>query len=202
MSCRQMPKSANYRLPAWAGADKKYLPGGACRGKEDKMNRFKLHAYCKEFPFLQDLIEDEIPDTVRVKRADENLMKVAPQYYYHDGSLGVTEMDERIHFVLADGSIIHDAVEQSGHTFSSYAHSQKCFWDGETVLEAIDRHGVAENLAFIVVEKYYLDDWSGGEYKREYTLTIYKTPKGTSFGAEIEKAQEKALAEVRAEADF
>ena len=166
------------------------------------MNRFKLHAYCKEFPFLQDLIEDEIPDTVRVKRADENLMKVAPQYYYHDGSLGVTEMDERIHFVLADGSIIHDAVEQSGHTFSSYAHSQKCFWDGETVLEAIDRHGVAENLAFIVVEKYYLDDWSGGEYKREYTLTIYKTPKGTSFGAEIEKAQEKALAEVRAEADF
>jgi len=22
-----------YRLPAWAGADKKYLPGGACREK-------------------------------------------------------------------------------------------------------------------------------------------------------------------------
>jgi hypothetical protein len=31
-----MPKSANYRLPAWAGADKKYLPGGACREKEEK----------------------------------------------------------------------------------------------------------------------------------------------------------------------
>ena len=166
------------------------------------MNRFKLQAYQKEFPFLQNLIGDEIPDSIRVKRVDENLLRVTPQYYYHDGSLGVTEDDEKVHFIFADGSILYDAVNQSGHTSSNYAHTQTREWRGETVLEAIDRHGVADQLQYIVQEVFDLDDWSGGEYKKEHNFTIYKTPKGTSFGAEIEKARAQALAEVRAEADF
>jgi len=166
------------------------------------MNRFKLQAYCKEFPFLEDIIGDEIPDSIRVKRVDENLLRVTPQYYYHDGSLGVTEDEERVHFIIADGSILYDAVNQSGHTSSNYAHTQTKEWEGETVLEAIDRHGVAESLAFIVIEHYYLNDWEGCQYEKEHKFTVYKTPKGTSFGAEIEKARAQALAEVRAEADF
>jgi hypothetical protein len=180
----------------------KYLLGGARREKEVFMNRFKLQAYMKEFPFLQDLIGDEIPDSVRIKRADENLLKVVPLYHCHDGSMGITELSENVHFIFKDGTFIKNAVEQKGHTFSSYAHSQERSWDGETVLEAIDRHGVAESLAFIVVEKYYLDDWSGQECTKEYSFTIYKTPKNTTFGAEIEKVRAQALAEVRAEADF
>jgi len=166
------------------------------------MNRFKLQAYCKEFPFLGDIIGDTNPDSVRIKRADENLLKVVPKYYCHDGSLGVTKMDERVHFVLADGSIIHDAVEQSGHTSSNYAHTQTDEWEGETVLEAIDRHSVADQLQYIVQDVFDLDDWEGQEYHRSWGIVIYKTPKGTSFGAEIGKARAQALAEVRAEADF
>ncbi len=166
------------------------------------MNRFKLQAYMKEFPFLQDIIGDEIPDSVRIKRADENLLKVVPQYSYHDGSMGITELSEKVHFVLQDGSILHDAVEQNGHTSSNYAHSQDQYWDGETVLEAIDRYGVADKLQYIVVEYYYFDDWSGQEYEKEHSFTIYKTPKDTTFGAEVKKARAYALAEVRAEADF
>ena len=166
------------------------------------MNRFKLQAYMQEFPFLQDLVGDEIPDSVRVKRADENLLKVIPRYSCHDGSMGITELDKKVHFILQDGTIIKNAVEQSGHTSSNYAHSQERSWDGETVLEAIDRHGVAESLAFIVIEHYYLNDWEGCQYEKEHKFTVYKTPKGTSFGAEIEKARAQALAEVRAEADF
>mgnify|MGYP000197216872 CR=1 FL=1 len=166
------------------------------------MNRFKLQAYCKEFPFLQDLIGDEIPDSVRVKRADENLLKVVPRYSCHDGSMGITELSEKVHFILDDGTFIKDAVNQSGHTSSNYAHSRTKEWEGEAVLEAIYRHGVADKLQYIVVEQYYLDDWEGDEYEREYAFTIYKTPKGISFGAEIEKAMAQALAEVRAEADF
>ena len=166
------------------------------------MNRFKLQAYKQEFPFLEEIIGDTNPDSVRVKRADENLLKVIPEYYCHDGSMGITEADEKVHFVLHDGSILYDAVKQSGHISSNYAHSQTREWRGETVLEAIDRHGVAESLAFIVVEYYYLDDWSGQEYTKECNFCVYKTPKGTSFGAEIEKARACALAEVRAEADF
>ena len=166
------------------------------------MNRFKYQAYVKEFPFLQDIIGDKIPDSIRVKRADENLLKVVPEYCRYDGSMGTTEMDEKVHFILNDGTFIKDAVKQKGHTSSNYAHTQEQFWEGETVLEAIDRHGVVESLAFIVVEKYYLDDWSGQEYTKEYSFTIYKTPKGTTFGEEIEKARAQSLAEVRAEADF
>lgn len=166
------------------------------------MNRFKVQGYCKEFPFLQNLIGDEIPDSVRVKRADENLLRVTPQYYYHNGSMGASEMDEKIHFILSDGSIILDAVEQSGRSASNYAHSQTKEWEGETVLEAIDRHGVAENLAFIVQDVFDLDDWEGQEYHHSWEIIIYKAPKGTTFGAEIEKARAQALAEVRAEADF
>ena len=166
------------------------------------MNRFKLQAYCNEFPFLQDLIGDEIPDSVRIKRADENLLKVVPRYSCHDGSMGITKMDERVHFIFNDGTIIKNAVEQKGHTSSNYAHSQERSWDGETVLEAIDRHGVAETLQYIIIEHYYLNDWEGCHYEKEHKFTIYKTPKGTSFGAEIEKARAQALAEVRAEADF
>ena len=166
------------------------------------MNRFKLQAYKQEFPFLEEIIGDTNPDSVRIKRVDENLLKIIPQYYYHDGSMGISETDEKVHFVLADGTIIKNAVEQAGHTSSNYAHSQTKEWEGQTVLEAIDQHGVADKLQYIVVEYYDLDDWSGGEYKREYTLTIYKAPKNTTFGAEIEKARAQALAEVRAEADF
>jgi len=166
------------------------------------MNRFKLKAFKKEFPFLHDLIGDKIPDSVRIKRADENLLRVTPQYYYHDGSMGRTEVDEIVHFVLADGTIIVDAVLQSGHNSSNYAHSQSRNWEGETVLGAIDRQNISNKLQFIVVESYYLDDWEGSEYEKEHSFCIYKAPKNTTFGAEIKKARAKALAEVRAKADF
>jgi hypothetical protein len=91
---------------------------------------------------------------------------------------------------------------REGHTSSNYAHSQDRSWEGETVLEAIDRHGVADQLQYIVQDVFDLDDWEGQEYHRSWEMVIYKTPKGTSFGAEIEKARAQALAEVRTEADF
>ncbi len=166
------------------------------------MNRFKFQAYLQEFPFLKDIIGDNIPDSVHIKRADENLLGFVPRYSRHYGSMGQTVTDEKVHFVLADGTIIEDAVRERGHTSSNYAHIQTKEWEGETVLEAIDRHGVADKLQYIVTEKYYLDDWEGGIFEEEYDVIIYKAPKNTTFGAEIEKARAQALAEVRAEADF
>jgi len=166
------------------------------------MNRFKYQAYVQEFPFLQDLIGDEIPDSIRIKRADENLLKFIPTYSLHVGSMGKTKNMERVHFILQDSTIIEDAVLH-GEDFSSiYAGYSPYSIDGETVLEAIDRHGVADKIQFIVVESYYLDDWEGQEYTEEYTAIVYKTPKNTTFGAEIKKAKMQAIAEVRAKADF
>ena len=116
--------------------------------------------------------------------------------------MGQTEIDEKVHFILSDGSILYSAVLQSGRISSNYAHSQSRSWEGEAVLESIDRHGIAENISFIVVEKYHLHDWEGQESIKEHAFTIYKPPKDVSFGAEIKKARAQALAEVRAEADF
>jgi hypothetical protein len=180
----------------------KYLSGGAYRGRRFIVNRFKLQAYCKEFPFLGEIIGNEIPDSIRIKRADENLLKVIPCYSRHDGSMGKTKNMERVHFVIQDGTIIEDAVLHREEFSSIYAGYSPYSIDGETVLEAIDRHGVSENLAFIVIEKYYLDDWEDHEYTEEYSFSIYKPPKNTTFGAEIKKARAQALAEVRVEADF
>jgi hypothetical protein len=166
------------------------------------VNRFKLQAYCKEFPFFGEIIGDEIPDSVRIKRADENLLKFIPTYSLHLGSMGRTEMNERIYFVLHDGEVLHDVVVRSEEYSSNYSGDTPYSSDGETVLESIDRHGVAETLQYIVVESYYLDDWESQEYTEEHNVTIYKTPKNTTFGAEIQKARAQALAEVRVEADF
>ena len=166
------------------------------------MNRFKYQAYLEEFPFLKEIIGEETPDNVTIKRADENLLRLIPQYSYHDGSMGESRHSEKIHFILNDGTIIFDAVEQEGSESSFYAHSQSRSWEGETVLEAIDRHGVADRLQYIVQDVYNLDDWSGQEYDCSWRLVIYKTPKDTNFGAEITKAKAQALAEVKAEANF
>jgi len=166
------------------------------------MNRFKLQSFISEFPFITEILGDKTPDSVRIKRADENLLKLAPKYRYHDGSAGVSTFDEQFHFVLLDGTVITNAVQQEGHISSNYAHSQDRSWEGESVLESIDRHGVAGTLQFIVQDTYDLHDWSGSEYFRSCEINIYKPPKDTTFGAEIEKAKARALAEVRAEADF
>jgi hypothetical protein len=166
------------------------------------MNRFKLQSFISEFPFITEILGDKTPDSVRIKRADENLLKLAPKYRYHDGSAGVSKFNEQFHFVLLDGTVITNAVQQEGHSSSNYAHSQDRSWEGESVLEAIDRHGVADQLLYIVQDVFDLDDWEGQEYHRSWEMVIYKTLKGTSFGAEIEKARAQALAEVRAEADF
>ena len=166
------------------------------------MNRFKLQAYKQEFPFLGEIIGDDIPDSIRIKRADENLLKFIPTNSLHVGSLGRTEMNERIHFVLHDGEVLHDVVVRSEEYSSNYSGDTPYSTDGETVLESIDRHGVAETLQYIIVEYYYIDDWEGHECTEEYTFSIYKTPKNTTFGAEIQKARAQALAEVRVEADF
>ena len=166
------------------------------------MNRFKFLAYVQEFPFLGEIIGNEIPDSVRIKRADENLLKFIPMYLLHMGSMGKTKNMDRVHFILQDGTIIKDAVLHGEDFSSNYAGYSPYSINGETVLEAIDRHGVAEILQYIIIENYYLDDWEGHEYVEEYTIIVYKTPKNTTFGAEIKKARACALAEVRVEADF
>jgi hypothetical protein len=173
------------------------------------MNRFKIEAFFKEFPFLNSLkgfdeksLTPEEVDSLRVSRFDEETLELVPDEYYWDGSMGETSNWERIDFVLSDGTIIHNAVETQGESGSNYADSQMQRWAGESVLEAIDRHGVADRLSFLVLFKHVKEDWEGGEYLHDHLLTIYKPAKGLSIPVLIAEARSQAMREVRAECDF
>lgn len=136
------------------------------------MNRFKLEAFKQEFPFLNEILEGE-PTDIKIKRADENLLKATPEEYYWDGSKGYTRSKESVHFVLEDGTILKDIVEPSYESGSNYAHSQTRRHEGETILEAIYRLQRGNNLVpdairYIVWIKDHVSDWDGSEYEDYY----------------------------------
>lgn len=166
------------------------------------MNYFKFQAFLKEFPFLRELGVDENVDSIKIRRADENLLAQIPSSYYWDGSMGVTDTKDTISFVLEDGNIIEDVVRQAGEWGSNYAHSQRKEWEGESVLEALSRLDNPDRVVYIVWVHKHLHDWVGSERESTFEVTIYKTPKGVKYSDLIRKAEEQALREVRAEADF
>lgn len=170
------------------------------------MNRFKYQAYVKEFPFLHKILGEDVDprgiDKITIKRADENLLSYTPRSSSHVGSMGRTESETKVHFVLVNGEILENAVIQEEHYSSNYSGDTSYDYEGETIIEAIDRHDIAEQLQFIVVEKYYYDSWEGQEREEKYFLEIYKVPKNITYREIIQKIKEKAIAEVRREADF
>lgn len=174
--------------------------------KEVFMNRFKYQAYLQEFPFLHKILGEDVDprgiDKMTIKRADENLLSYTPHSSSHVGSMGRTKSETKVHFVLMNGEILENAVIQEEQYSSNYSGDTPFNNEGESILEAIDRCEIDNNIAYIVVERYYIDDWSGREREEEYTIEIYKTPKNTTYTEIVQKAQEKALAEVRAEANF
>lgn len=166
------------------------------------MNRFKYDAMVNEFPFIEELVAGDVVDCVHIKiaRADENLLNMTPRVDSSIGSLVGIEDRQDIHFVTVNG-ITPRAVEQDDDLYSNYAHDDGHHYPGETILEGIHRHEVADVLEYVVVVH------SGYEVEnhhstRAWNMTICKTPKGTTFAAEIAKAETKALAEVQAEAAF
>jgi hypothetical protein len=169
------------------------------------MNRFKFNALRDEFPFLEQCHDEDFQvkdcDGITIKRIAAKLLDQTPRRYSWSGSLvGINKVD-RVDFVLSDGSVITDAVEADTESGSNYAHSGTYRREGETILEAIDRHGVAESLDFIVwtewgynvVEHHSEDDWRA---------VVYKPAKGFALTDAIAEAKGKALAEVQAEANF
>ena len=169
------------------------------------MNKFKFDVYVIEFPFLRKIIGGKNAldiTSIAVKRADENLLNRTPKVTYHDGGMGETNCWEKVHFVLFDGSLLPEQVAPSGSRSSNYAYSQSEEWEGESVLEALSYLENPDDVQYIIWETKDYSNWSGSETVDDYHVVIYKPLKGVSFGELIEKARAKALAEVRAEADF
>lgn len=164
------------------------------------MNKFKFEAYLQEFPFLRELYNGNHlgVDDIRVKRADENLLARVPTNSGYASAAGKRELNQSVTFVLADGTIIKDVVTQTYDWSWGSGEWEK--HTGESILEALSRVENPDDVKFIV--------WVETNYENfdavvdEMSITVYKTPKGTTFGELIEKARTEALKQVRAEADF
>lgn len=172
------------------------------------MNRIKFNAYLKEFPFLEECNirwnhqrESINCDEIKISRIGRELLDYTPSYNGATGSLVGIDDGERFDFILKDGQIIKDAVAASGHVTHNEAHTDDEHLTGETVLEAIDREDVAENLEFIVKVCYgynIRDHYS----LSNYSMTVYKAAKDFSLADAIAAANKEALSQVKAEANF
>ena len=170
------------------------------------ISKMKFDAYVEQFPVLAEVfaelrVKAEDCDRIEVARADANLMSHTPQYSGATGSLVGVDDGESIAFVLEDGSIIRDAVKTAGYCRHNEAHTDDESWSGETVLDAIYRHSVADTLTLIVSVRYgynIRDHYS----ERDWQAAVYKAPKGFTYRDVVDEARAKALAEVRAEAEF
>ena len=168
------------------------------------MNRFKFDALLKEFPFLKELVKDKDPveiDGIWVKRMDKSLFARVPQYEGATGSLVGIGNGEAVHFILQDGTVMQNAVKDEGVCTHNEAHQDNESWNGETVLEAVERHNVGEKIAYIVWEDY------GYDIRDCYSVggldfTIYKPPKGKKVLDYLEAARKKAAEKVKAESNF
>lgn len=174
------------------------------------MNKFKFDAMVEEFPFLSQVLKhdrgnnqqrDHLDcDGISIKRTTRELMEHTPSYQGATGSLVGINDGERFDFVLDDG-IIRNAVHDSGYVTHNEAHQDDEQWNGETVLEAIVKHGVADKLAYIVRLDYgynVQDHYS----QRNYQVVIFKPAKDFTWQELVDEAKAKALAEVQAEANF
>lgn len=173
------------------------------------MNRFKFNAFLSEFPALESILIDRrycphkacYCDGIKVARLSREFLAFVPEHTSHDGSMVGIDKREEVSFVLNDGAIIRNAVRANGTHGSNYAYSETLHEEGETILEAIDRHDVASSLRLIVVVR------SGFTVREHYSepnfsACVYKAGKGESLTELIEEAAIAALTEVRAEANF
>lgn len=164
------------------------------------MDLFKMLKFVEEFPFLEGILKDSIPDNIKIKKIDENILSRVPGEYFHNGSCGETRDEASVHFILKDGSVLYNAVAPSGESKSNYAHSTPHSWAGESILEAIFARVNYEELKFIVVDTYYYDNWIGKESTEEWNITIYKVTKKERglISQLVERVKHRAAAEVAA----
>ncbi len=173
------------------------------------MNRFKFEAYKQEFPALNTLLLDrsEQPrnpidcDEIKIARVTRELLGSKPHWSSHSGSIVSISKKETVAFLLKDGTLIKDAVKQSGSHGSNYAYTDSYTDEGETYLESIFRHSCSGVLALIFVVK------TGFAIRNHcsetnFSVTIYKPSKTESITETIAEAISSASAEVRAEANF
>lgn len=170
-----------------------------------KLNRFTRLSIRKEFPFLVEIVSNDgtfalldKAETLSIKRMDEDFLRTTPSTYRWTGSMVNCDSGSRLDFVLADGSVITGAVNQAGTSGSNYAYSETSEWEGESVAEAIDRHGVAETLRYVV--EYQWGIRTVEHYSEGFAVVLWKPSKEDGLPSRViarmkGEAQEKLAVE-------
>lgn len=165
------------------------------------MNRFMAEAFVEKYSFLKELFNNRDAvdiDSVKIERIDEDLLSRVPSYSGATGSLVGIDDSEAVHFVLADGTVIKNAVKSAGSCIHNEAHSDDESWGGETILEAIEGRDMGDAVAYIVREcsGYVIrDHYSVGGY----SIVIYKPSEGKSIADYLAEAQQRAKEDVATE---
>ncbi len=169
------------------------------------MNRFRMEAFMKEFPALQKFVErekldlDELRD-IRVSRLDEVFLSSRPFIRRVTGSLVDIFEGNKVFLVTRGEEFLE--VEGDYSFRSNYAHEEPYDKEGHTVLEDIDEVGVENlnpNLPIIELE---VGLETVNHHSRGFKIILWKPSKRISLTDLIKTAKEKALAEVKAEAEF
>jgi Fe-S-cluster formation regulator IscX/YfhJ len=168
------------------------------------MNWFKFQALCREFPFLAEIVtnEEEVTEAeVRIARIDGNLLTFTPRYRGATGDrVGICD-EQNIHFILKDGTFVRYAVLQDIEITHNEAYQDDESRCGETVLDAIERLGLEDNLALIVSEaKGYVirDHYSVGGCRVVVFKPTKKCPLSKTLAEARARAQELVAAEIAA----
>lgn len=163
------------------------------------MNRFKFEAMVEEFPFLPEAFgkrESQWCFTLTVKRVTPELLNVTPRTDEHEGSLvGIWEGDEV--YLIADNKAYQ--VQAAWDFDSNFAHTDRRWGPGETLLEACARYEVHPDYIVWIefglgIENHYST--------KEWKATIYKPGRDISIAGTIAVARSKARREVGVEVAF
>jgi len=178
------------------------------------MRRARFLAFLREFPWLtkwaeeefcsseRDLFDPRYCEGIHIKRIDENLLNLTPNFYGVTGSLVSIGNGQSVRFVYVDEAgetRISSLVKDSGTYKHNEAYRDDESWKGETILEGLQREGISPSSLVAVVWRdygYNIRDHHSGP---EWTLTIYKPSKSLDIAELMKREEEKALAEVKAE---
>jgi len=165
------------------------------------MDRFRYNAFLREFPFLTDLIGDLDPldcESIAIKRVDEEVLHKTPFRGITVGSCVDVRDVENVFIITSDGA---HKVQAEEYGYSNYAHEGPWHYNGESILEAIDRLGVEDSVTHVAVihSGYNVRDHCS---TADWCCTVYKPARNLDLPALIERETERVRAQVQAEANF
>ena len=113
-------------------------------------------------------------DYVTEKELSQDILSSKYYNISWNGSAGNEVYEYRIDIELDDGRIITNAVKIGSYVTGKYGQAPKIDTPGESIVEAINRLGVAETIKYIIVNRLCYRYWNNQQEKNWKEKTIYR----------------------------